>query len=242
MERTPPDRRRVLESYQDGMLAIRTLAGEVRDWDAPTPCTDWRLIDLAGHLRCVAENFLEYLQDAPDSRLAKLFARDAATAVLIRQQARQNAAELAVLPPEPGPDRIMSFGVSAGAYADLMPDMWDRTHMVYRGTKYTVGDHAGAACVEWHLHAWDMARAMGSDYRPKDPDLLVSAWHWGVPHLPLGSGDAWESVLRSSGRSPGRPDPGEGPGRRRDGRPRAVRAAVRRPPASSGGSAGRPAR
>ncbi|MFI0481263.1 maleylpyruvate isomerase N-terminal domain-containing protein [Actinomadura sp. 9N215] len=244
MERTPPDRGRVLESYQDGMQAIRALAKGVGDWDVPTPCADWQLIDLAGHLRCVAENFLEYLQDAPDSRLATLFAQDAASAVLIRQQARQNAAELAVLPPEPGPERIMAFGVSAGAYADLMPDMWDRTHLIYRGTKYTVGDHAGAACVEWHLHAWDMARAIGAGYRPRDPDLLVSAWHWGVPHLPLSSGDAWESVLRSSGRSPAWPDldegRGEGSGRSR-GR-RGARQAGRRPPASSGGPAGRPAR
>ncbi|TDC45974.1 hypothetical protein E1281_29015 [Actinomadura sp. KC345] len=245
MERTPPDRCRVLESYQDGALAIRELAAEVGDWEAPTPCADWRLIDLAGHLRCVAENFLEYLQDAPDSRLATLFAREAPAAVLIRQQARQNAAELAVLPPEPGPDRIMAFGVSAGAYADLMPDMWDRTHLIYRGTKYTVGDHAGAACVEWHLHAWDMARAVGEPYQPRDPDLLVSAWHWGVPHLPLSSGDPWESVLRSSGRSPQWPDPAEGPGRtrsRRAGRPAQGARGVRRPPASPGGSAGRPPR
>jgi uncharacterized protein (TIGR03083 family) len=242
VERTPPDRCRVLESYQDGTRAIRDLASAVEDWDVPTPCADWLLIDLAGHLRCVAENFLEYLQDAPDSRLAKLFAQDAASAVLIRQQARQNAAELAVLPPEPGPERITAFSVSAGAYADLMPDMWDRTHLIYRGTKYTVGDHAGAACVEWHLHAWDMARAIGVDYRPRDPDVLVSAWHWGVPHLPLESGDAWESVLRSSGRAPNWPDPEEGPGRSRGGRQRNARQGVRRPPASSGGSAGRPPR
>ena len=206
VERTPPDRHRVLESYEDGVRAVRALAARVRDWNAPTPCADWLAIDLAGHLRCVAENFLEYLQDAPDSRLAKLFARDAPAAVLIRQQARQNAAELAVLPPESGPDRIMAFTVSAGAYADLMPDMWDRTHLIYRGTKYTVGDHAGAACVEWHLHAWDLARAIGVDYRPADPELLVSAWHWGVPHLPLAPGDPWEAVLRSSGRSPSWPD------------------------------------
>lgn len=222
MERTPPDRQRVLESYQDGVAAIRTLAADVSDWSAPTPCDDWSLIDLAGHLRCVAENYLEYLQDAPDSRLAKLFAREVPSAVLIRQQARQNAAELAVLPNEPGSERIMSFTVSAGAYADLMPEMWYRTHLIYRGTKYTVGDHAGAACVEWHLHAWDLARALGREYRPLDPEVLVSAWHWGVPHLPLGEGDPWQSVLRSSGRSPDRPLVGPSAA----GRP--VRAGLRR--------------
>jgi hypothetical protein len=97
-------------------------------------------IDLAGHLRCGAENYLEFPRDAPDSRPAKLFAQDAASAVLIRQQARQNAAEL--------------------------------------------------------------ARAVGADHRPRDPDVLVSAWRWGVPHLPLASGDSWQAVLASSGRSP----------------------------------------
>ena len=86
------------------------------------------------------------------------------------------------------------------------------------------------------------ARAIGADYRPRDPDVLVSAWHWGVPHLPLESGDAWESVLRSSGRAPNWPDPGEGPGRSRGVRQRNARQGVRRPPASSGGSAGRPPR
>jgi hypothetical protein len=217
VDRTPPERDRVLESYLDGVAAIRALAVRCSDWSLITPCPEWRAVDLAGHLRCVAENYLEYLQDAPDSRLAHLFAQDAASAVLIRQQARQNAAELAVLPPEPGPERIMAFTVSAGAYADLLRDAWDRTYLIYRGTKYTAGDHAGAACLEWHLHAWDLARALDADYRPTDPDVLVAAWHWGVPHLPLEAGDPWAAVLRSSGRSPDwcRDRPAPRPKRRR---------------------------
>jgi hypothetical protein len=202
LERTPPDRHRVLESYRAGVAAIRSLAAACPDWSVQTPCGEWLAIDLAGHLRCVAENYLEYLQDAPDSRLSKLFAQDAASAVLIRQQARQNAAELAVLPVESGIERIICFTVSAGAYADLVPDAWDRTHLIYKGTKYTVGDHVGSASVEWHLHAWDLARALGQDYRPADPEVLVAAWGWGVPHLPLRPGEPWQAVLRSSGRSP----------------------------------------
>ncbi|MBW8482792.1 maleylpyruvate isomerase N-terminal domain-containing protein [Actinomadura parmotrematis] len=220
MERTPPERHRVLECYQEGVQAIRALAARVPDWRVATPCTEWDALELAGHLRCVAEGYLEYLQDSPDSRLAKLFGQDAATAVLIRQQARQNAAELAVLPVESGAARVVAFTVSAGAYADLVPDQWDRTHLIHRGTKYTVGDHAGAACVEWHLHAWDLARAVGEDHRPGDAELLVSAWHWGVPHLPLvvGEGlDAWEAVLRSSGRSLRWPDIPAAPLYRRTG-------------------------
>lgn len=202
LDRSPPDRARVLESYRAGVAAVRRYAALCEDWDAVTPCSEWLAIDLAGHLRCVAENYLEYLQDAPDSRVAKLFAQDTATAVLIRQQARQNAAELAVLPPESGRERIMSFSVSADAYLDLMADAWDRTHLIHRGTKFTIGDHAGAASIEFHLHAWDLARAIGRDHRPEDPGLLLAAWAWGVPHLPLGGdGDPWIRVLRSSGRS-----------------------------------------
>jgi len=191
LDRTPPERDRVLESYLDGVAAVRTLAAQCSDWTLITPCRDWQAIDLAGHLRCVAENYLEYLQDAPDSRLARLFAQDAASAVLIRQQARQNAAELAVLPPEPGPERIMAFTVSAGAYADLLPD------------------------------AWDLAQALDLDYRPADPDVLVAAWHWGVPHLPLHAGDPWAAVLRSSGRPLdwSRDNPAPRPKRRRPGTP-----------------------
>ena len=50
----------------------------------------------------------------------------------------------------------------------------------------TVGGMAGAACAEWHLHAWDLARALGKDYSPADPDLLAAGWQAGMPHLPLG--------------------------------------------------------
>ena len=204
----------MLDCYRDGVAAIRALAAAGPDWTAQTPCAEWQAIDLAGHLRCVAENYLEYLQDAPDSRLSTLFAQDAASAVLIRQQARQNGAELAVLPAEPGTERIICFTVSAGAYADLVPDAWDRTHLIYKGTKFTVGDHIGSAAVEWHLHAWDLARSMGREYRPADPEVLVSAWAWGVPHLPLLPGEPWQAVLRSSGRSPDWPAVDRRPRRR----------------------------
>jgi hypothetical protein len=50
----------------------------------------------------------------------------------------------------------------------------------------TVGGTVGAACAEWHLHAWDLARALGQDYSPADPDILVAGWQAGMPHLPLG--------------------------------------------------------
>lgn len=179
------------------------MAAHFSDWSVPTPCRDWAAIDLAGHLRCVAENFHEYLNDAPNSRLSRLFGQDAPSALLVRQLSRQNDAELAVLPPATGREHIIAFAVSAEAYADRLLDVWDEAHLSYRGVTLTAGAHAGAICVEWHLHAWDLARALDKDHRPSRPDVVAAAWRTGVPHLAIpGRGDEWHAVLRASGRSP----------------------------------------
>ena len=47
--------------------------------------------------------------------------------------------------------------------------VWDLPHHQYRGHVVTVGGMAGAACAEWHLHAWDLARALGKDYLARVP-------------------------------------------------------------------------
>ena len=89
----------------------------------------------------------------------------------------------------------------------------------------TVGGMAGAACAEWHLHAWDLARALGKDYSPADPDILAAGWQAGMPHLPLGvpvavatcgAGPAGGSVVTEAERGgawparPGQPGPARG--------------------------------
>jgi hypothetical protein len=43
----------------------------------------------------------------------------------------------------------------------------------------------GAACAEWHLHAWDLAAALGKDYQPASPELLAAGWQAFMPHLRL---------------------------------------------------------
>ncbi len=203
LERTPPDRRHLLDACREGVVAICELAAHFSDWSVPTPCPEWDALDLAGHLRCVAENFHEYLNDAPSSRLSGLFAQDAPAALLVRQLSRQNAAELAVLPPQTGREHIVAFAVSAEAYADRLPDAWDEPYLSYRGTRLTAGDYAGAVCIEWHLHAWDLARALDKDHSPSRPDVIEAAWRTGVPHLPMPKGgDRWTAILRASGRTP----------------------------------------
>ena len=97
---------------------ICELAAQFSDatWLAATPGAEWRAVDLAGHLRCVADDYHEYLDDAPASRLARLMAANAPADSLGRKLARQNAAELAALPDGPGPEHITAFAESARSY------------------------------------------------------------------------------------------------------------------------------
>jgi uncharacterized protein (TIGR03083 family) len=177
-----------LAAYHAGVMVICELAVQFTDdgWGAPTPCPEWRAADLAGHLRCVADDYNEYLDDAPASRLSRLMATGAEPGSLARKIARQNAAELAALAEGHGPEHIAAFAASARAYAKRLPAVWELPHHYYRDTEVTVGGMAGAACAEWHLHAWDLARALGKDYSPANPELLVAGWQAGMPHLPLG--------------------------------------------------------
>jgi uncharacterized protein (TIGR03083 family) len=197
-----------LAAFRDGVTVICELSAQFTDemWLAPTPCTEWRAIDLAGHLRCVADDYHEYLDDAPVSRLARLLATGVHADKLGRKLARQNAAELAALPDAPGPAQIAEFAESARLYAQRLPAVWDLPHHWYAGADVSVGAMTGWVCAEWHLHAWDLARALGKDYRPASPEVLLAGWRAGVPHLPAGrltpGSDAWRALLTASGRPP----------------------------------------
>jgi len=206
-----------LAAYRDGVTVICELAARFNDaqWTAPTPCGDWRAADVAGHLRCMADDLHEYLDDAPYSRLARLMGTGFPAATLARKQARQNAAELAILPDEPAPEHIAAFAASARSYATRVASLWNQPHHYYRDTVVTVGEMAGVACGEWHVHAWDLARSLGVDYRPAAPDLVFDGWWAGSPQLrppetagllvaaPVEAGDVWETLLNVFGRDPG---------------------------------------
>jgi hypothetical protein len=182
----------VLAAYDAGVTAICELAArfDEADWSAATPCLEWRAFELAAHLRCVADNFHEYLDDAPASRYARLMATGAHPDTLGRKLARQNAAELAVLPDAPAAEHIAAFADSARRYAARLGPVWDLPHHQYRDAVVTVGGMAGAAGAEWHLHAWDLAQALELDYRPADPAAVLAGWLAGMPHLPAVPGAA----------------------------------------------------
>ncbi|MFY9932141.1 MAG: maleylpyruvate isomerase N-terminal domain-containing protein [Streptosporangiaceae bacterium] len=199
----------VLSAYRDGVTVICELAAQFTraTWLAATPCAEWRAVDLAGHLRCVADDYHEYLDDAPASRLARLMSTGPPADSLARKLARQNAAELAALPDVSGPEHIAAFAESARSYGRRLPLSWDLPHHQYRDTEVTVGAMAGLACGEWHLHAWDLARSLGKDYRPADPELVLAAWRAGAPQLwpelaAAEGEDPWHFLLTASGRDP----------------------------------------
>ena len=230
----------VLTAFHDAVTAICQLAEQFTadSWNAQTPCPEWRAADLAGHLRCIVDDFHEYLDEAPVSRYARLMGTGAHPDTLGRKLARQNAAELAALADAPPLEHIRAFSISARAYASRLPAVWDLPHHQYRETVVTVAGMAGAACAEWHLHAWDLAMALSVPYRPTDPAAVLYCWRTGMPHLPLPTAragwwgglppratDPWHAVLAASGRpgSAGRAEVGPGPTRARLGRLRRAR-------------------
>jgi hypothetical protein len=160
----------------------------------------------------VADDLHEYLDTAPVSRYARLMGTGTHPDSLARKIARQNAAELAALADAPATEHIRAFAESARGYAIRLPPVWNLPHHQYRDTVVTVGGMAGAACAEWHLHAFDLAAALGAAYRPADPDVILAGWLAGMPHLPLPAphgrlaarlgrhADPWHAVLAASGR------------------------------------------
>lgn len=190
-------------AYRQAISAIVEIAARYTavSWNALTPCPEWRAADLAGHLRCVVDDYHEYLDDAPVSRLARLMATGAHADTIARKLSRQNSAELAALPDVPPEQHIEAFADSAARYAARLGPLLPLPHHSYRGRVITVAGMGGMACVEWHVHAWDLARALGESYRPADPEAVLASWLAGMPHRTVvADDDPWLSVLKSSGR------------------------------------------
>jgi uncharacterized protein (TIGR03083 family) len=198
-----PGRLAVPGAYQQAITAIVEIASRftLATWNAPTPCPEWRAADLAAHLRCVTDDYHEYLDDAPVSRLTRLMGTGAHADTIARKLGRQNAAELAALPDVPPEQNIEAFAESAARYTARLVPLLRLPHHSYRGRVITVAGMGGMACVEWHLHAWDLARALGEPYRPADPEAVLAGWLAGIPHRPVvPDEDPWLSLLKSSGR------------------------------------------
>lgn len=183
----------VLASYAEGVAAIEQAAAATTDWSGPTPCSEWDAHDIAGHLVAVARYYHDLLDYAEMGKARTDLPRGTALA-------RMNTQHLAARPEADGPMRIDEFALGARSYLDrvkasdwnLLLGQWDGAGPL------TVGQHAGVAAAEWHVHAWDLARAAGRDYRPSDV-LTVAAAQRVLPET-IPEGEPWEAILVWSGR------------------------------------------
>jgi hypothetical protein len=197
----PPDR--VLAAYRDGVRAFGHLAAKTVVWSIPTPCAGWTLLELSGHALCIARYFHRLLNAALDGHPLQQLPRGQALAEL-------NAADLLALGPMLGPQRVIAFDAVAGRYGERLADVdWSITLGSWAGRgALTVGQHALLAAQEWQIHAWDVARSFGWDYRPDDPVAVAASRLIPANSAADGSGqrrwldhdDPWEAALLAAGR------------------------------------------
>jgi hypothetical protein len=205
-----PDQATVLATYRDGVSALATLGVRLPDeaWSERV-CGVWTATDLAGHVMVVAGWYHEWLDRAEAGATDPPFPSS--------ELATRNQVALNGLEPEDGEGRLLRFRELALGYADRLPEAWDRPYGFPYGT-VTAGQHAALAALEWHAHAWDLARGVGWEHRPQDPDGLFDAVGEAWPErlgrvrrtvvrstLPLAratSRDRWALLLKNTGRVP----------------------------------------
>lgn len=183
----------VLVSYNAGVRAIERIAA-VAEWDAPTPCGEWRAFDLVGHLLAIVRYYHRLLDAASDGNPRPGLPRGS-------QLVAMNADDLDALTEVEGDERAREFVVGADAYADrLRSASWTMTLGEWSGLgKLTVGQHTGVVLGEWHVHAWDLARSVGLDHRPDNAVMVAKGQE--VVLRGAGPGDPWIQVLNGYGRN-----------------------------------------
>jgi hypothetical protein len=205
-------RDRVLRLYDEGVDAFAGCTkGLDSDGWARAACGEWTAADLARHALAVAGWYHAWLDQAQKG--------DALPPFAVAELGARNAEAVGSKAGIEGPAAATLFVERARAYRDRLPPVWELPFGYPRGT-VTAGLHAGVAAGEWHLHAWDLARARGRGHRPSDAAALYAA---GGACLAAAEGGAsgrvaallvplgarlrpWEALLRRSGRAPGPDD------------------------------------
>lgn len=165
--------------------------------DAATPCTTWDVADLCGHLEAIAGSYVMWASAAGGGRDVTL--RSGETL------ARWNEEMVQRLPHRDLATRIERWADLAGDHHRLVAAFGDADGIVLAdGTKLTITEHAGIAAVEWWLHAWDLATALGvAEPTPSLVPDLISVWR---THLARVTGEPATgpleaaTLLRASGR------------------------------------------
>ena len=194
----PPDRDAALASYDEAVNAISLSALAVERWDAQTPCEEWTAVDLVGHLLAI----IRYYHRLLDAAEAGQPLADLPVGV---ELATMNAEDLRSLPEKDGSQRAERFKDSADDHFRRLQEVdWGLPIGVWQAVgEQNVGQHVSVAIGEWHVHAWDLGRAIGQEYRPSDV-LTVSQGHESVFGT-IASGDPWLAVLLAYDRDPNWP-------------------------------------
>ncbi len=184
----------VLASYRAGVGSIERFATMV-SWDAPTPCGEWRAVELIGHLLAIIRYYHRLLDAASTGQPIEGLPQGL-------QLAAMNTEELAVLAEVGGDVRAQTFVAEADAYAvRLHSTDWAMALGVWSSAgSLSVGQHTGLVLGEWHVHAWDLARSAGLDYQPDDA-VAVAEGQRTLNHA-LDFADPWIDVLNTYGRDP----------------------------------------
>jgi uncharacterized protein (TIGR03083 family) len=186
----------VLQLQRDGIVSIAQIAARFADddWTHPSGCLGWTAQDLAGHVMCVADLWHNILDRAEAGDAVPVFAWE--------HFDTWNADVMLALPRASGPDRIARFVTRALEYVERLPGKALPLGMpsaTISAVPMTVGVFARIAPAEWHLHAWDLARALGGTYQPEKPDMILDGLDTWLGLPPTGD-DPWPRVLNLSGR------------------------------------------
>ncbi|MGI9643579.1 MAG: maleylpyruvate isomerase family mycothiol-dependent enzyme [Acidimicrobiia bacterium] len=155
----------VISLFDRGVAAFASQAQSVApaEWTRPA-CGSWSVEEVARHVLAVVTWYHRWLDRAEEGLYDRPFPAE--------ELADRNAAELASLVDLPGPAAVEQFVTDADRYADRLSDNFDLAYGYPFGT-VTAGLHAGVAAVEWNLHTWDVAAAIGLTYEPADAGRLM---------------------------------------------------------------------
>jgi hypothetical protein len=170
----------VLQLYESGVDAIAGYASrfEGAHWES-IACGEWSAAEVVAHVEYVVGWYHQWLDRAERG--------DASPAFPIDELPARNADALRGADAEAPLRHVETFVASARSYARRLRGAWELPFGYPRGT-VTAGQHGALAALEWHAHAWDLARVLGVDHVPADADVLAEA--------------AAETWLASQGRGP----------------------------------------
>lgn len=130
---------------------LARVAGQVgdADLDRPTPCGDWRVRDLLGHLLAFSGHFVRV--------------------------ARHEPAEAGGAPEALGDDwrAVLDGRLADLAVAWAEPSAWEGEGSA-GGLTMPRAELGVVAVEELVLHGWDLAQAVGADFAVRDEDLAVA--------------------------------------------------------------------